>query len=63
MRMHVVTRPIFALSAVLTASAIVPDLAVAQAPHGTASPAFREAIPNIPGKSIIAAVVTYPPGG
>src|SRR6195256_5420166 len=63
MRTHVVTRPMFALSALLTASVIVPDIALAQAPPGTVSPAFREAIPNIPGKSIIAAVVTYPPGG
>lgn len=63
MRMQVVTRPIFALSALLTASAIVPDVALAQSPPGTVSPAFRETIPNIPGKSLIAAVVTYPPGG
>jgi quercetin dioxygenase-like cupin family protein len=27
------------------------------------APAFREPIPNIPGKSIIAVVVSYPPGG
>ena len=26
-------------------------------------PAFSEPIPNIPGKSLIAVVVTYPPGG
>lgn len=30
---------------------------------GTVTPAFREAIPNIPGKSLIAVVVSYPPGG
>jgi quercetin dioxygenase-like cupin family protein len=30
---------------------------------GTVTPAFREAIPNIPGKSLIAVVVDYPPGG
>jgi quercetin dioxygenase-like cupin family protein len=29
----------------------------------TTTPAFREAIPNIPGKSLIGAVVSYPPGG
>jgi quercetin dioxygenase-like cupin family protein len=61
--MHVVTRPMFALSALLAASAMVPGAALAQSPPGTVSPAFREAIPNIPGKSLIAAVVTYPPGG
>jgi quercetin dioxygenase-like cupin family protein len=63
MRTHIVTRPMFALSALLAASVIVPDLALGQAPPGTVSPAFREAIPNIPGKSLLAAVVTYPPGG
>lgn len=30
---------------------------------GTIAPAFNEALPNVPGKSIIAVVVTYPPGG
>jgi quercetin dioxygenase-like cupin family protein len=53
-------RPI-ALAAIF--AAIPASLALAQSPPGTVSPAFREAIPNIPGKSIIAAVVTYPPGG
>jgi quercetin dioxygenase-like cupin family protein len=33
------------------------------APPGTVAPAFREQIPNIPGKSIVAVVVSYPPGG
>ena len=63
MRTHVVTRPMFALSALLTTSAMFPGLALAQSPPGTVAPAFREAIPNVPGKSLIAAVVTYPPGG
>ncbi|HEY1300329.1 MAG TPA: cupin domain-containing protein [Stellaceae bacterium] len=27
------------------------------------TPAFREAIPNIPGKSLVGLVVSYPPGG
>jgi quercetin dioxygenase-like cupin family protein len=49
--------------AMLAATAAIPGLALAQSPTGTVSPAFREAIPNIPGKSIIAVVVTYPPGG
>lgn len=30
---------------------------------GTIAPAFANAIPNIPGKSLKAVVVTYPPGG
>ncbi|MDQ8730641.1 cupin domain-containing protein [Bradyrhizobium sp. LHD-71] len=29
----------------------------------TITPAFQEAIPNIPGKSLIGIVVSYPPGG
>ena len=33
------------------------------APSGSVTPAFSEPIPNIPGKSLIAVVVTYPPGG
>lgn len=36
---------------------------VGAAPRETVAPAFANAIPNIPGKSLIAAVVTYPPGG
>ena len=31
--------------------------------QGTVTPAFKEAIANIPGKSLIAATVEYPPGG
>lgn len=30
---------------------------------GTVAPAFANTIPNIPGKSLKAVVVTYPPGG
>lgn len=33
------------------------------APRETVAPAFQEAIPNIPGKTLIGVVVTYPPGG
>jgi quercetin dioxygenase-like cupin family protein len=52
-----------ALMAMFVATASIPGAVLAQSPPGSVSPAFREAIPNIPGKSIIAAVVTYPPGG
>jgi quercetin dioxygenase-like cupin family protein len=52
-----------ALMAMLAATTAIPGVALAQSPPATVSPAFRETIPNIPGKSIIAAVVTYPPGG
>jgi quercetin dioxygenase-like cupin family protein len=51
-------------SAALAVLAITSGVALAQsAPPGSVAPAFREAIPNIPGKSIIAVVVSYPPGG
>jgi len=32
-------------------------------PHETVTPNFMREIPNIPGKSMITAVVTYPPKG
>lgn len=37
--------------------------AAADDPAGTITPAFKEVIANIPGKSIVAIVVDYPPGG
>lgn len=36
--------------------------AAAQGPREVVTPNFSHAIPNIPGKSLIAVVVTYPPG-
>jgi quercetin dioxygenase-like cupin family protein len=54
----------FALTAMLTALAILPGAALAQTvPPPAIGTAFREAIPNIPGKSITAIVVDYAPGG
>src|ERR1700730_4941342 len=54
----------FPLAASLAVLALIPGVASAQsAPPSSATPAFREAIPNIPGKSIIAGVVSSPPGG
>jgi quercetin dioxygenase-like cupin family protein len=41
-------------------------LAAATWAHGsgdTVTPNFEQAIPNIPGKSLVALVVDYPPGG
>ena len=32
-------------------------------PVETVTPTFNQTIPNLPGKSLIAALVTYPPGG
>lgn len=36
---------------------------VGSAPRETVVPAFSNPIPNVPGKKLVAAVVTYPPGG
>lgn len=40
-----------------------PMSAMADGKRETIAPAFANPIPNVPGKSLIAAVVTYPPGG
>jgi quercetin dioxygenase-like cupin family protein len=54
----------FVSAATLAALTLAPGATLAQsAQGGTVAPAFREAIPNIPGKSIVAVVVSYPPGG
>ena len=53
-----------ALAAMVAALTGAPGIAAAQSePVVTVTPAFREAIPNIPGKSIVAVIVGYPPGG
>lgn len=55
--------------AVLCALALVPGAALAQGAQPAAKPdrksptAFNNPIPNIPGKSLMAVVVDYPPGG
>jgi len=62
------------LSTALLASAacllVAPGVAMAEpmhhadtAPRETVTPAFSNPIANIPGKSLMAVVVTYPPGG
>lgn len=53
------------LRLLLAATALMltaPALAGA-APAETVTPQFMREIPNIPGKSLLAAVVEYPPGG
>jgi quercetin dioxygenase-like cupin family protein len=55
-----------ALVATLAAVAAWPSLVSAESAsqdRQTITPAFRDAIPNIPGKSLVAIVVSYPPGG
>nr|WP_271898481.1 cupin domain-containing protein [Phyllobacterium sp. IY22] len=52
------------IAAAFASLAIAP--AMAAAAHGkgeTVTPNFRQAIPNIPGKSLVTAVVDYAPGG
>ncbi len=42
---------------------LIPAAALSASPRETITPAFNEAIPNVPGKSLVAVVVSYPPGG
>lgn len=58
--------PPLALVALLAATAVSGSPATETAPataHETVTPAFSHALPNVPGKTITAAVVTYKPGG
>ncbi|WP_424683137.1 cupin domain-containing protein [Frateuria sp. YIM B11624] len=49
--------------AALLASAVFAGSACAHAPDGTVRPNFSHALPNVPGKSLVAVEVDYPPGG
>jgi quercetin dioxygenase-like cupin family protein len=52
------------LVACLAAPALMlSSVVIAADPPSKVTPAFSEAIANIPGKSLIAATVEYPPGG
>jgi quercetin dioxygenase-like cupin family protein len=52
------------LSALLAAAVPLAAMAAdAKAPAETVRPNFSHAIPNIPGKSLVAVEVAYPPGG
>ena len=48
--------------ATLLASAALAGSAYAHAPDGTVKPNFSHALPNVPGKSLVAVEVNYPPG-
>lgn len=48
---------------VLAGAALTGGPAIAESPQGVVVPNFSHAIPNIPGKSLIAVEVVYPPGG
>jgi quercetin dioxygenase-like cupin family protein len=55
-----------AFAGVLAAAAALPGLASSQAAsqdRQAITKVFQEAIPNIPGKSLIGVLVSYPPGG
>ncbi|GAU83018.1 cupin domain-containing protein [Bosea sp. BIWAKO-01] len=54
-----------AAGAALLAALALPAIATARSPRPggeTVKPVFRQAIPNIPGKSLVSVVVTYEPG-
>lgn len=51
------------LIAALLATAALAGAAYAQAPKETVQPNFSHVIPNLPGKSLVAVEVNYPPGG
>lgn len=51
-------------SAMLASAALMWAMSAQAHPPGeTATPNFSHAIPNIPGKSVVAVEVVYPPGG
>jgi len=50
-------------SALLVAAAFSSAVAGAHMPGDSVKPNFSHAIPNIPGKSLVAVEVSYPPGG
>lgn len=47
----------------LAGTGIIDIARAADDPSGSISPAFNEVIPNLPGKSLVAIIVDYPPGG
>lgn len=55
--------PIKRLLAALLATAALAGSAYAHSPEGTVKPNFSHVIPNVPGKSLVAVEVSYPPGG
>lgn len=55
--------PIKRLLPALLATAALAGGAYAHSPDGTVRPNFSHVIPNVPGKSLVAVEVTYPPGG
>jgi quercetin dioxygenase-like cupin family protein len=50
------------LLATLLATAALAGAAYAHTSEGTVKPNFAHALPNVPGKSLVAVEVSYPPG-
>ena len=50
-------------AAIIAACLAVATPAAAQSPGEAITPNFKHAIPDIPGKSLVALVVDYAPGG
>src|ERR1700760_859810 len=58
-----ILRPLIAVTLLAFALPFALTLAHAQdAPRSSSTPAFKSAIPNIPGKNLVAVIVDYPPG-
>jgi quercetin dioxygenase-like cupin family protein len=51
------------VAAVLTACMLSAMSAIAHGPEETVSTALNQPLPNIPGKSLVAVIVDYPPSG
>lgn len=51
------------LLATVLALATVAGAATAHPPEDSVRPSFSHALPNVPGKSLVAVEVSYPPGG
>jgi quercetin dioxygenase-like cupin family protein len=54
---------IFFSALLATSTLLFGAVAGAHTPDGTVTPNFSHAITNVPGKSVVAVEVTYPPGG
>lgn len=51
------------LAAALAAALVAPGTVTAHPREGSVSPKFTHVLPNVPGKSLVAVEVSYPPGG
>lgn len=63
MRRYILAMTAVAAAIGLAGTGIIDIARAADDPSSSISPAFSEAIPNLPGKSLVAIIVDYPPGG